>query len=358
LYNSFDFISAFSNIRHIISQNVAEEIKIPLKFFVESDWICGDNIDEYKYIVYDIIKLYIEEELHFDIKDEFVVIPSKNVSVENELYVIIKGNNSPMHLDDIFNVFKQKNPDSRYTESGHIRYHLLKSERIVSIGNTSTYSLKEWNDLFFTGTITDLMYKIIDEKDCPINISDLYNKIKSHFPTTTQKSILSLAGRDKFVKFENGFIGLKSKEYSAEYIPIASRLPFSVRLNDFIDFLKKHHHLPMNSGADSESALYRWYNNVRAHRLDLTTEEIHAFNNVLDEYKEYLVTSVEYTFFRKCEDFRIYIEDNMEFPTHKKEPCLYFWFLKYKDKYLEFNDRRKYYFEDLLNLLKLYGFEC
>lgn len=357
LYKSFDFSSAFIDIKLTLSKDVTKDLKIPIKFFIESYWLCSLKINIYKDIVLQLISEYIIEEYNFKIENDLIIIPPNAINIEDELYRIIKKNKVPMHLNDIFYVFKQKYPDHKFVNPEQIKSVIFKSDKIISVGNTLTYSLIEWKNLFYIGTITDLMYKVIDENNEPINILDLYAKIKLYFPKTTQKSILSLAGREKFVRFENGFIGLSGKEYSVKYIPLPSRLPFSVRLIEFISFLKTHHHLPMNSGSESEATLYRWYNNVLKRRLELTTAEINEFNNVLEEYKDYLVTSVEYTFFRKCEDFRIYIEDNMEFPTHKNEPRLYFWFLKYKDKYLEFNDRRKYYFEDLLNLLKLYGFE-
>ena len=47
----------------------------------------------------------------------------------------------------------------------------------------------------------------------------------------------------------------------------------------------------------------------------------------------------------------------MEFPTLETDSAKYGWFNKNMKIYKEFEDRRKAYFEDLIEFLYTYGFE-
>jgi hypothetical protein len=47
----------------------------------------------------------------------------------------------------------------------------------------------------------------------------------------------------------------------------------------------------------------------------------------------------------------------MEFPTHATDSAKYTWFMANRKIYKEFEDRRKIYFEELIEYLHTYGFE-
>ena len=82
-----------------------------------------------------------------------------------------------------------------------------------------------------------------------------------------------------------------------------------------------------------------------------------VITDLLERNADYLVTATEYSFYRYCEEFKAFIEDNMEFPTLETDSAKYGWFNKNMKIYKDFEDRRKAYFKDLIEFLYTYGFE-
>lgn len=271
-----------------------------------------------------------------------------------------------MSIDDIFAAFKAKYPKHKYNTPFQIRSYLLKDSRICSMGKTSCYALVKWD--VYTGTIRDLIYETLEDFDTPLTAEELLPYICEQY-NTSAKNIRSTIQSDKsgrFIFFNTGHIGISSKNYDNEYIEAYSskhncrrrttRKSFEERLKEYEHYLQTHHHQPLFTGTDEEKVLYRWYNNVVNKCVTITPEREAEFNAMVQRNEAYMINGTEYAFYRRCDDYKVYLDDNMELPTLDTEPSLYRWFHNNYKSYMSFEDRRKGYFEDLISYIESYGF--
>ena len=114
--------------------------------------------------------------------------------------------------------------------------------------------------------------------------------------------------------------------------------------------------MPSIRGSEEEQYLYRWYSNVIYKCLSITEEREQDFKAMVERNSKYMVNGVEYAFYRKCDDYKVFIDENMELPSIKTNATLYNWFHKNYKGYTKFEDRRKGYFEDLISYIESYGF--
>jgi len=154
--------------------------------------------------------LYLEVD-----EDNRVFVQKNHIDVAEDLYNILARKGEPMSVDELFVAFKEMYPEHKYTESAQIRSWLFRHPNIKAIGNTSRYGIDNWENVFF-GTIRDLLIKLLDESDEPIHIEQLYDAVVEHYPNTKVQSLEWSMVDDalgRFVLFNEGFYGLKSKTY-------------------------------------------------------------------------------------------------------------------------------------------------
>ena len=365
LLDCFDIKSALNDIEHTLTKKVSKIVHIPITVFMNSNWWRVPGFD--RNIVTKILREIISDNYDVDIDEDDNVILSQNcIDVSNELYEIIKANEAPLSIDEIFATFKAKYPTHKYNNPSQIRSYLLKDNRICSIGKTSNYALVKWD--VYTGTIRDLLYETLENSNDPLTIEELLPYICCKY-NTNAKSLKATILSDKtgrFVYFDTGHVGISSKMHTESYIGIAQesnncrkrieRKSFEERLKEYEFFLQTHHHQPLFTGTDEERVLYRWYNNVVNKCVTITPEREAEFNAMVQRNEAYMINGTEYAFYRRCDDYKVYLDDNMELPTMDTEPSLYRWFHSHYKSYMSFEDKRKSYFEDLISYIESYGF--
>lgn len=361
VYGCFDVKSSFADIETTLNKRVTKDISIPVSAFVNEYWI--DTAPYYASQIVSIIEKIITD--NFDVcidQQHNITLFQNTIDVGTELYSIIEDNGSPMNIEEIFDVFKSKFPDHRYANSSALRPHLIGTKGICPIGKTSCYSIDKWN--LYTGTIRDLIFETLETSDRPLTAEELLPYIQTEYDTTP-KSIRSTVVSDKsgkFCFFKNGYIGIAGKSYDSQYCPIIRRAnnklrrSFNESLEEFERYLQSHHHIPISTGTEEEQVLYRWYNNVINKCLALTPEKEADFEAMISRNADYMVNGTEYAFFRRCDDYKVFLEENMELPNNETDAALYNWFLKNLKIYSSFEDRRKVYFSDLLEYIEAYGF--
>lgn len=355
----FDINGAIEDIKNTLSKKVARDVILPISIFMDGYWK-GDPDFEPDEII-KILREIIIDNFDVDIDDNHrITIHQNSIDIFSELYQIIKENGKPISINDIFIEFKKKYPNHKYYSASQLRPYLLKDERICPKGKTSCYALTEWN--IYTGTIKDLIYETLFKSDLPLTAEELCVLIHDIYETSP-KSVRSTVVADKggkFIFFKNGYIGLKSKSYPDEYNDVTlSRKPrqsFQDSLAEYERYLATHHHMPFSTGTEVEQFLYKWYGNVIGKRISLNVKQEADFNAMIERNKEYMVNGIEYAFFRRCDDYKVFLEENMELPTLETDAALYNWFQTQIKKYTEFEDRRYGYFEDLLKDIESYGF--
>lgn len=285
------------------------------------------------------------------------------VDIEDELYKILLFNDKALHLDELFVYFKKKYPNHKYTEAYQLRSYLKSSDRIGSIGKTSTYALKDRSDIFF-GSIRDLIYSTLDKADDPVAIVSLTNKVKAFYPKTSQSSIESTMQSDtlnRFVAYEGGFYGLTSKKYYGDWKRAQQyrRLPFEERIKNYASFVEEYHRLP-SAGAnnDEEASLGRWKQNVESSVITLTIRQRQQFDDMLQDFldKGYPRSLIESEFLNNCYEYKNFIYNQHNLPTLKDGKELYEWFRRSLSNFDGYADLRYKYFSDLLNFITSLGF--
>ena len=360
LLDCFDIKSALTDIENTLSKKVAKDTEIPITIFVDSYWINAPSFEPIE-----VIKMLCEiisDNFEVKIDDNYrITIFQNTIDVSSELHDIINANGDSMNIDDIFVAFKEKYPEHKYSEASQLRPYLAKDERICPIGKTSCYTLLKWDT--FTGTLKDLIYNTLLDSEVPLTAEDICEIIHETYDTSP-KSIRSTVVSDKsgkFIFFKKGYIGVNTKEYSSVYESLKfadrrHRQSFEDSLNEYEEYLRTHHHMPLSTGTEDEQFLYRWYNNVVNRCMTITIEREEAFNAMVARNADYMVNGTEYSFYRRCDEYKAFLDENMELPTMETDTVLYRWFHNNIKIYMEFDDRRKGYFEDLLEFIQSYGF--
>lgn len=360
LLDCFDIKSALIDIENTLSKKVAKDTEIPITIFVDSYWINAPLFEPIE-----VIKMLCEiisDNFEVKIDDNYrITIFQNTIDVSSELHDIINANGDSMNIDDIFVAFKEKYPEHKYSEASQLRPYLAKDERICPIGKTSCYTLLKWDT--FTGTLKDLIYNTLLDSEVPLTAEDICEIIHETYDTSP-KSIRSTVVSDKsgkFIFFKKGYIGVNTKEYSSVYENLKfadrrHRQSFEDSLNEYEEYLRTHHHMPLSTGTEDEQFLYRWYNNVVNRCMTITIEREVAFNSMVARNVDYMVNGTEYSFYRRCDEYKVFLDENMELPTMETDTVLYRWFHNNIKIYMEFDDRRKGYFEDLLEFIQSYGF--
>ncbi|MCF0202744.1 MAG: hypothetical protein HUK08_05205 [Bacteroidaceae bacterium] len=148
-------------------------------------------------------------------EDQQILLPQTHINPGFEIEKALERKGAPIHLQELFDMFKQKYPDHKYTSIEQMRSWALRSERVKAIGKTSTYGLAEWKGYFY-GTIRDLLIETLEASDKPMKLCDIVAKVSVYFPDTKPNSIATTMQSDersRFVQTGKGFYGLKSKPY-------------------------------------------------------------------------------------------------------------------------------------------------
>ena len=294
--------------------------------------------------------------------DGQLFLPQNYIDIAEELYDILARKGEPMHVEEIFNEFKRRYPEHKYTEPLQIKSSLYKHNHIRAVGKTSRYALDSWEGVYF-GSIRDLLVDLLSESAVPLHIDILYDGVSEYYPNTTKASVAATMEDEnlqRFVEFEGDYFGLASKQYPAEYVVATTvqRYSFEERFQMFKDFIDAYHRFPSYNGSEQEASMMRWYYNVTTGVLSMTDEQKSMLDNATAQYDAmgYPRTATESEFLVKCQDVKEYIRRNHTLPSNSDAPELYAWLRRSRDNYDSYTDKRRQYMTDLLNDILSFGF--
>ena len=344
-------------LHSIINSKYSVDTYIPIEtvLFAVPESLKTDMKTLIKYIAKDIYNVQMTEK-------EQLYLPQNFIDIAEEIYDILAKKGEPMHVEEIFNEFKKRYPDHKYTDPLQIKTYMYKHKHIKAVGKTSCYALDNWEGVYF-GSIRDLLVDLLSASDLPLHIDYLYEGVSEYYPNTTKASVAATMEDEnlqRFVEFEGGFLGLTSKDYPAKYIAAASvqRYHFEDRFQMFIDFVETYHRFPSYNGSDQEASLMRWLYNVTNGVIMMTEEQKKKLDDTLIHYDElgYPRSATENDFLIKCQDVKEYICQHHMLPTNSNAPELYTWLKRSRDNYDSFTDKRRLYMTDLLNYILSFGF--
>lgn len=351
-------ISDILNTLHsIISSKYSVDTYIPIEtvLFAVPESLKAETKALIKYIANEIYNVQMT-------KEEQLYLPQNFIDISEELYDILAKKGEPMHVEDIFNEFKKRYPNHKYTDPLQIKTYMYKHKHIKAVGKTSCYALDSWEGVYF-GSIRDLLVDLLRSSDLPLHIDCLYEGVSEYYPNTTKASVAATMEDEnlqRFVEFEGGYFGLTSKDYPAEFVAAASvqRYHFEDRLQMFKDFVETYHRFPSYNGSDHEASLMRWLYNVTNGVIVMTEEQKKLLEDMLIHYDKlgYPRSATEYEFLIKCQDVKEYIRQYHTLPTNGNAPELYAWLRRSRDNYDGFTDKRRHYMTDLLNYILSFGF--
>lgn len=353
LSTCFDFKLSIEDLENSLKTKSFNNSIIPLETFIspyilEYDDVCNCLIDLYKEVLFAL-------EYEIDSAD-CVIINSNRVDVENILYLILKKEGAPLHIEVLFRRFKQLYPEHKYQTSNRIRPALSSSERICPQGKSSTYALVEWN--LYSGSRRDYANDLLNASPVPIPRKELVSKIMLRFPESSERSVAStISQSDQYELYVGDLLGLVGKEYPSEFIIAdgpGTRKSFEERLHNLVEFFEKYHYSPQYGGDFDERSLQRWVYNTRSGRTKVTEEQYKQLEDVFEKYADYCLSGDEYAFSRRCEDYQAFVSEYFELPTKETNLELTRWF---ENSMLQhYTDKRKDLFEKLILELSDYGF--
>lgn len=201
--------------------------------------------------------------------------------------------------------------------------YILRNERVVPIGRSGRYILKEW-DNYFTGSITDYIAMCLEQFDQPQRVSDILSHVRKAFPNTTTSSVTALMYcdvRKRFVLFHGGRYGLRDKQYAAEWEEnVAPRhgRQFADHFNDLKAFVAKNGYIPYGSRQDAGARIAQWMYNVRKGILTPTEDELKQFNDFIEQTAHLPQNFSECRFREMTQRIRQVVEQTGRLPKRTK----------------------------------------
>ena len=287
--------------------------------------------------------------LELETLGESIFFPHNSVDIATEVENMLRKQGNPLHIDEILDRMNLMFPDLGLTKD-RLKFQMRSSDEIVPKGKTSMYCLQSWTHVFI-GSIRDLVKQILCDSPEPVSMEDIMKVVAENFDTTRYNVYNSLLICSDFVLFDGGKFGLASKEYSSEYNPgtrLSTRKTFSERFEEYKAFVEKTGHHPYNSGVDEEESLKRWQVNVMKELIGVLPDEKESLMAYIRNTKDIPFTAIEHSFKTNCENYLSAYKTTGCAPEAHNEPDLVKWYRKQIKCYTTYKDRRRSYFEDML----------
>jgi hypothetical protein len=218
-FEVFDFKSFLNDAYIRKTEKITEGYRLSFKEYLTKFYFNTHNIkdvDAVKTIAQELIAIELEKSLDID---DYIVF-EKNAKKQPYEYAIeiLEQSGKLMHINEIYDAIIQHFQDSSIKITSLRAYFQREKDVFIFINRQSTYGLKKWEqeyDNIKGGTIRNIVEKFLIENDEPKHIYEIMQYL-GEYRETNEKSVLSnlkLEEYNKFVFFEAGFVGLKSRKY-------------------------------------------------------------------------------------------------------------------------------------------------
>lgn len=292
------------------------------------------------------------------IENDCILFKANIVNYSDIIYEILKTAGVRLHRDEIFNQLQtscfEMGLPCKFNDSSQITPFLTKDPRIISIGKSSFWGLKEWGEL--VGSIREIAVEIVKKAEEPVQIQDITKQVLESRPDSNEKSVSSIIWQTiatgELLLFCGDYVGCPNRKYKDDYILMPQT--FDDWLKSFKDFVLKNKRFPAASQG-YEGYLYRWYQKA-SQLTELTSEEILKIDALEKELVHYPHNMTEYNFLHNCNLYKKFVEGNNRTPKKEDDSDLYMWFYITSRNYTSYKDNRNKYFSQLLQYLsdKLY----
>ena len=358
----YNYNRAIKEVLRLQKVKKTESIFIPIiSYFIDNEnyWngIRPTGIEKEK-VLWLLIWLF-QTLCDVQIENDTIVVGANKIDYSGKIYEILKTAGVRLHRDEIFNQLQiscfEMGISCKFKDSSQITPFLTKDPRIISIGRSSFWGLKEWGEL--VGSIREIAIEIVKKAEEPIQIQDITKQVLESRPDSNEKSVSSIirqtTSTGELLLFYGDYIGCPNRKYEREYIIMPQT--FDDWLKAFNDYVVKNKHFPYCNQDGFEGYLYRWY--FKAGQFtELSSGEILKFEMLKKDLAHYPHNSTEFNFLHNCNLYKMFVEGNNRMLEETDDPELFKWFYSASRNYTTYNDNRNKYYTQLLQYLstKLY----
>lgn len=333
-YSSLNVRKVLVEINRLSKIKSEQDIRIPLhSYFInnESFWDSSDDFEHMRDEDWQILLLFLEDVLkNFkDISNHNLIIKASIINYKEIVYGILKESGSRMHIDEIFDRLKvicqNRGLVCKFNYSVQIKRFLISDERIVSVGKSSYWGLKEWGGML--GSIKEIAIELLKQSDLPIKINDLAQSILKYRPDSTEKSVVAVIWNTTYsgelILFFDNLVGLPEKVYPETYV----RFPqsFEEWTVTFKEFVLKNKRFPRSGKTGYEGYLNRWYQTSKQ-LVELSPDEINQFEELEKELALFPHNVREEQFLLNCNLYKAFVNQHGRFIRREDDVSLFNWF--------------------------------
>lgn len=359
-YAYFNIKKVMREIKRLSKLKSDQDLRIPLlSYFINNEdfWdstTFSDNVlktDEQSMLLL-LENLLKDTEL---IHEHNLIIKASRHNYKDILYCILKEKCERLHIEDLFHEFverlKSVGTSSPFTDSSQIKKFLIADDRIVAIGKSSYWGLKEWGELL--GSVKSVLIRIISQSESPMKIEDLAKETFQIRPDSSIKSITSVIYQCTYsgeldLFFDNYvYLSGKSSDFSGFVLFPRS---FDDWISVFRQFVLENQRFPYSNQKGYEGYLYRWCFNAQK-LINLNAEEILKFESLMEELSPYPHNSKEKSFIDNCNLYKIFVENNRRMVSREDDRSLYSWFNNTKRDFDKLDGNMELYFSQLLKTI-------
>lgn len=366
--SGFRYYAMLADIDNIKYNKVRKGVcKVNINELIMDKKYCDSNQIEDIKACADFIRFLIEDCLELKCTNNEITFAATVIDYKSILHQILKEKGSPMSIDELFEALKKQYPDQKYTMSVEIRRLLNDRKLFRPIGRKSIYTTTD--SLEYTGSLQEAIIAILQMTGVPMKRKELINEVVKFRPDTNEKSLRSIifmmADDDVIQYFEHNQIGLTElkEAYGDEYGKEAQNekhLSFDERVEAYRLFMQTYQRTPFIGGCNEEASLARWYNRTGRLELEMPSDVLQTWMQLKRDIAESHVptTSLDYVYKENVEKYKSFVLQNAR-PLNPKDDNkdLFKWFQNNLLKYGKIGELQKYYFDDLLDVLKCFGYD-
>lgn len=220
LISEIDFASFVDDISKRLNERIEESYSFQLKSYL-SRYLTNDNVNTLSLLCPIAEKIINDEfDLYLDLNDNLVFIRNTPKLAFEYSYEALEVLGKPSKVEEINEKIIELYPEYK-TDKNKVRASMKRKYGFVPVGRSSVFALKKWEaelENFKGGTIKDIAFEYLEEKDIPVHIYELLKEIHNYREKTNAKNVitnLKLDPESNFVVFNQSFIGLNKKEYES-----------------------------------------------------------------------------------------------------------------------------------------------
>jgi hypothetical protein len=219
LFNTFSFETFTNDINANLSDRIIQAYALHFEGYL-LQFIAPDG-KQHLPSIKQICESILFNEFDLVVNNEGYIVFDRNSkkTLPEYTFEILEELGKMTKVEDIVKAINVKYPELEINEQS-IRSTLQREKgAYIYIGRTSTYGLKKWeieNKALKGGTIRDISEEYLEKYDKPQHIYDIVNYVKQYRNTSATSIFKNIQAeyKNRFVFYEGGYIGLKSKSYA------------------------------------------------------------------------------------------------------------------------------------------------